>query len=85
MNLQLFLVLARTAEWRVGNFNLQDLAAIARGFTKADQLDKQQLFVVSAREAERCLSNFITQELTNKAWAFTQAGQSDAQLFSETI
>ena len=59
---QLFAALARAAEWRLGDFNVQDLANTAWAFATASQLDAQ-LFAVLAREAgERCLGDFKAAE-----------------------
>ena len=48
---QLFMVLARAAGWRVGDFNVQELSNTAWAFATAGQLDVQ-LFTTLARAAE---------------------------------
>ena len=74
-------MLARAAERRLGNFNVQNLANTAWAFATANQPDAQ-LFAASARTAERRLGDFNVQELANTAWAFATANQLDTQLFA---
>ena len=54
---QLFTALAREAEWRMGDFNPQELANRAWAFVMLGHPDVQ-LFMVSARNAERCVGDF---------------------------
>jgi len=61
--------LARVAEWRVSDFNMQNLANTAWTFATASQMDTQ-LFAGLARAAERRVSDFNMQNLGNTAWAF---------------
>ena len=68
----LFEGLARTAEWRLGDFNVQELANTAWAFATASQPDAQ-LFAALARRAEWRLSDFNVQELANTAWAMTDS------------
>ena len=69
--------LARTAEQRVGDFTLQELANTAWAFATVGQSDAQ-LFTALAREAERRVVDFNPQELANTAWAFATLSQVDA-------
>ena len=48
---QLFVALARTAEWRLGDFNVQNLTNTTWAFATANQPDAQ-LFAALARTAE---------------------------------
>ena len=79
----LFSVLARAAEWRLGESNAQVLANSAWAFATADQPDvllfaafaeadrpDALLFATFARMAERRLDKINAQELANTAWAF---------------
>ena len=69
---QLFAALGRTAEWRLGDFDVQNLANTAWAFATANQSDAQ-LFAALARAAERLLDDFNVQNLANTAWAFATA------------
>ena len=69
--------LAKTAEWRLGDFNVQELANTAWAYATANQPDAQ-VFAALARTGERCLGDFIVQSLANTAWAFAKASQLDA-------
>ena len=72
--------LARTAELRLVDFNVQELANKAWAFATANQLDAQlfaalaQLFTALAR-AERRQGDFNVQELANTAWAFATVSE----------
>ena len=55
--MQLFTVLAREAEHRVGDFNPQNLANTEWAFATLGQPDAQ-LFTSLAREAARCMGDF---------------------------
>ena len=69
---QLFAALARTAERRLSDFKVQELANTAWAFVTANQSDAQ-LFAALARTAEWRLSDFDVQELANTAWALTDS------------
>ena len=58
--------LARTAEWHLGDFNMQELANTAWAFATANQPDAQ-LFAALARAAELRLGDFKVQDLANTA------------------
>ena len=60
--------MARAAERRLGDFNVQELASTAWAFATAGQSDVQ-LFTALARAAERRQGDFNVQELVNTAWA----------------
>ena len=75
MDAQLWLTLARAAEWRVDQFNEQELANTAWAFAKASQSDVA-LFRLLASAVERWVSEFKPQELINTAWAFASVVQS---------
>ena len=77
----LFAVLARAAELRLGDFNVQELANTAWAFATASQQDAQ-LFAALARAAELRLGDFNVQSLANTAWAFATSSQQDAQVFA---
>ena len=64
------MVLARAAEWRVGDFNPQALVNTAWAFATMGQL-VVSLFAALARAAERRMGDFNAQELANIAWAIT--------------
>ena len=68
------------AEWRVGDFNAQELANTAWAFAKAGQPDAQ-LFMALARAAERRVGDFNAKHLANTAWAFAVANCYSDQLF----
>ena len=76
--------LARTAEWRLGDFNVQDLANTAWAFATANQPDTQ-LFAALARTAEWHLGDFNMQGLANTAWAFATTSQSDGHLLEALV
>ena len=63
---QLFAVLARTAELRLLDFNVQEVANTAWAFATASQSDAQ-LFAVLARAGEQRSVDFSMQELSNTA------------------
>ena len=63
---QLFAALPRAAEWRVSNFNVQNLANAAWAFATASQF-APQLFAALARAVEWRMSNFNMQGLANTA------------------
>ena len=73
----LFAALARVAELRLSDFNVQHLANTAWAFATASQQDAQ-LFAALARVAELRLGDFKVQHLANTAWAFAATSQSDA-------
>ena len=75
--MQLFTVLAKTADWHMSEFNAQGLANTAWAFAMVGQPDAQ-LFMALARVAELRLDNFNTQELANAAWAAAKAFHPDA-------
>ena len=54
---QVFVALARTAEWRLGDFNAQELANTAWAFATANQSDAE-LFAALARTVEWHLGDF---------------------------
>ena len=72
----MFAALARAAERRLGDFNVQELANTAWALATSSQSDAQ-VFSVLARAAERRQGNFNVQELANTAWVFATAGQSE--------
>ena len=83
---QLFAVLARTAELRLLDFNVQEIANTAWAFATASQSDAQ-LLAVLARAAGLGLGNFNMQNLANTTWAFATfatAGESDVQLLASS-
>ena len=53
----LFASLARAVEWRLGNFNVQNLANTAWAFATVAQQD-MQLFKALARVAGHCVDKF---------------------------
>ena len=63
---QLFKVVAKMAEWRLDQFNVQDLVNMASAFATASQQD-EQLFIALAKMAERRLDQFNAQDLANTA------------------
>ena len=65
--------LARAAERRLGDFNVQNVANTAWAFATASQSDAQ-LFAVLARAALWCLGDFNALQFTNTAWAFATVG-----------
>ena len=62
----MFAALARAAELRLGDFNVQDLANIVWAFAKVDQSDVH-LFVALARATEWRVDNVNGQDLANAA------------------
>ena len=64
--MQLFTALARTAEWCVSDFNVQNLANTAWAFATLGQL-AVSLFTALAREAERRVGDFNAQGLAKTA------------------
>ena len=66
---QVFAALARAAERRLGDFNVQELANTAWAFATEGQSDVQ-LFAALARAARRRVSDFNVQSVANTAWAF---------------
>ena len=60
------------AEWRLDQFNAQDLANTAWAFATVGQQD-EQLFKALAKMAERHLDQFNAQGLANAAWALTES------------
>ena len=63
---KVFSVLARAAERRLGDFNVQELANTAWALATASESDAQ-VFAALARAAERRLGDFNVQELANTA------------------
>ena len=70
--------MARTAERRLGDFNVQGLANTAWAFATASSSDAQVLAVLARAAAELQLGDFNVQDLGNTAWAFATARQQDA-------
>ena len=62
----LSVALARAAERRLGDFNVQELANTVWAFATANQ-SEAQLFAALARAAERRQGDFNVQELANTA------------------
>ena len=77
---QLFMALAREAEWHLGNFKPKELANTTWTFATLGHVDVQ-LSMALAREAERRLGNYKPQDLANAAWASVTLGQAEALLF----
>ena len=67
----MFAALARAADLRLSDFNVQALANTAWAFATASQSDAL-LFAMLAREAEWRIDDFNAQELSNTAWALSQ-------------
>ena len=72
----LFEFLARAAEQRMSDFNVQGIANTAWAFATVRSSDAQ-LFAALARASEVCMDDLNAQGLANTAWAFATAGQSD--------
>ena len=70
---ELFAAISKEGEWRLDEFNAQDLANTGWAFATVGQQD-EQLFKALAKMAERRLDQFNAQELANTAWAFKKAG-----------
>ena len=68
------MALARTSEWWLCEFKVQNLADTAWAFAMVGHLD-ERLFVASARTAGQRPCEFIAEDLANTAWAFAKAGQ----------
>jgi len=66
------MVLARTAELCVSDFQTRNLANTAWAFATVGQSDAQ-LLAVLARAAEQSMYKFNAQDLANTAWAFAIA------------
>ena len=66
MDVQLFAALARAAELRPGDFNMQDVANAAWAFATVNRTD-EKLFKAMARAAERLVSELNAQGLANTA------------------
>ena len=62
----LFAALSTAAEWRMGDFNPQELANTAWAFATAGQNDAL-LFAALATAAERRMGDFNVQNLANTA------------------
>ena len=77
---QMFAALARTAEWSLGDFNVQALANTAWAFATANQSDAQ-LFAALARAAQQRMGAFDAQELGNIAWSIPTVSESHALMF----
>ena len=65
---KLFTALARSAERRLSEFNVQNLANTAWAFATVNRPD-EKLFTALARAAEQRVSEFNVQDLANMAWA----------------
>ena len=72
-DVQLFTALARVTEWRISDFNEQELTNTAWAFAESEQLDAQ-LFTALARAVNKSVTHFDAQDLANTAWAFVTAG-----------
>ena len=70
---ELFTVLVRAAERRIGEFNAQDRANTAWPFAKAGFPTASGLKLL-ATAAERRMGDFNALGLANTAWAFAKAG-----------
>ena len=66
--------MAKAAELRLGDFNVQHLTNTAWAFATASSSDAQ-VFAASARAAVLRLSDFHVQALANTAWAFATMSQ----------
>ena len=75
---QLFKAVAKMAEQRLDQFNVQDLTNTAWAFAKVGQQD-EQLFKALAKMAEQRLDQFKTQGLANTAWALTDSAALHAR------
>ena len=71
--------MARVAELRLGDFNVQNLVNTAWGF--ATSQSDAQLFAALSRAAHQCMGDFDAFELANTAWAITIVSQWDALMF----
>ena len=70
----LFVVLGKAVERRLGKFNAQHLANTAWAFATVGQEDAR-LFMAWAKVAERRMPEFDVQGLANTAWAIATLGQ----------
>merc|ERR1712151_177278 len=70
-NAELFAVLAKAAERRIGDFNARDLANTAWAFATAGFLNAE-LFAVLAKAAERRIWDFNAQNLAAAFWSFSR-------------
>ena len=66
------------AEWRLDQFNAQNLSNTAWAFATVGQQD-EQLFKALAKMAEWRLDQFNAQELANTAWALTDSAALHAR------
>ena len=71
--------MARVAEVRLGDFNVQNLVNTAWGF--ATSQSDAQLFAALSRAAHQCRGDFDAFELANTAWAITIVSHWDALMF----
>ena len=78
----LITALSTAAEWRMGEFNAQELANTAWAFATAGEEDAS-LFAALATAAEHHMDDFNAQELANTAWALTDSVRSDAKELSK--
>ena len=78
----LFTALADAAEWRMRDFNSQNLANTAWAFATGHE--DQHLFTALADAAERRMRNFKSQELASTAWVLAAAsmGHKGERLFT---
>ena len=76
----LFVVLATEAEYRIEDFNAQDVSNTAWAFTRLGQKN-EPLFAALATAAERRMKEFSAQAISNTVWAFAAASRSDEPLF----
>ena len=77
---ELFVVLAKTTERSIEEFNARGLANTACAFATAS-FPNAELPAVSALTAKRRIGGFTAQELAITAWAFAKAGSPNAELF----
>merc|ERR1712151_1433782 len=80
-NAEMFAVLAKADERRIGDFNAQNLANTAWAFATAG-FPHAELFAVLAKAAERRIGDFNAQGLADIAWAFATVGFPNAELFA---
>ena len=67
--------MATALEWRVAEFNAQELANTAWAFATATHRD-DKLFAAVAKVADRRLSEFNAQELANAPWVLATMKQA---------
>ena len=79
----MFAVLARSVEWRLGEFKAQEVANTAWAFVIVFQSDALLLRVLP-RQAEWQVGDFNVQDFANTAWALATADEP-AQTLLEPI